>query len=269
MQDIEFRAVDDVGIRMPPIYYAARQLLDNELLAHVERTAGMMRAAGLIAAAQELTADPSNKLAVILDLLKNLVFARMQHTIDTIVVDAPKLGCKKGCSHCCHLQVEATIPEAILAFAHVADPADPRRRTIAETAALLAGLDENARMLSRTRCPMLRDGSCSIYEARPLLCRATFATEPEQCRVAVFGSSTQTEASIEFFANAQLAAYGDQAAMRGILKDMGLQYNLVNLTQAVAAMIEDPSIVTRWLSGGQVFGPDITLAEIPGEAAVA
>jgi hypothetical protein len=55
--------------------------------------------------------------------------------------------------------------------------------------------------------------------------------------------------------------FGDQAGMRGILKDMGLQYDLVEMTRAVAAILADPDIVERWLQRQRAFGPEMVLDE--------
>lgn len=259
MPEIQYRSVEDVGIRMPHEFATGNEPIDDGWLTQVALTAGMTRAAGIIAAAQELSADPSNKLPTILGLLKNLVFARAQQTIDEVVAKAPRLGCKNGCSYCCHQEVEVTIPEAILAFAHVADPSDQRRQGILDTAVRSQGLSKAERALSRAPCPMLVEGRCSIYESRPLACRAALAAETEQCRAAFAATSPSEKVLVERFSHAQLAVLGDQAAMRGVLKDMGLQYDVVELTRAVAALIRDPGLIDRWLSGEQAFGPEVTL----------
>ena len=253
MQQIPYRSVEDVGIRMPHAFQAAKEPLDEALLTRVALCAGMTRASGIVAAAQELSTAPSNKLNTIIYLLKSLIFARFQQTIDEVVTTAPRLGCKSGCAYCCHVRVEATIPEAIMVFAHLIDPADPRRQRVLDNADRLQSMDEAGRMFARVPCPMLIDDKCSIYEDRPLMCRAMMAADAAKCHAAFHSTSSENEIAIEQFVDAQFSACGDQAAMRGILKDMGLQYDVVELTRAVAAMIRDPAIVERWLAGEQAF----------------
>ncbi len=254
MQQIPYRSVEDVGIRVPALHSTAAPF-DDAMLAQVALTAGITRASGIVAAAEELRVAPDNKLKTVLYLLKSLIFGRIQQTIDEVVATVPRLGCRSGCAYCCHVRIEATIPEAILAFAHLTDPADPRRDKVLSNAAMLRRMPAEDRLASRAPCPMLIDNRCSIYEDRPLMCRSMMAPDAEKCCAAFH----EEEVATEYFVNAQFAAFGDQAAMRGILKDMGLQYDVVELTGAVAAMIRDPATIERWLAGERVFGDDIVL----------
>ena len=46
---------------------------------------------------------------------------------------------------------------------------------------------------------------------------------------------------------------GEQTAIRGICRDLGLQDDMVELTQTVAAIIRDPDPIQRWAAGEHVF----------------
>jgi hypothetical protein len=106
-------------------------------------------------------------------------------------------------------------------------------------------------------CALLVDNRCSVYEDRPLMCRATMAGNAEGCRAAHQAAlEGRQEVSVDLFVYAQYFILGDQAGMRGILRDMGLQDDLVELTQAVAAILSDPGLVDRWLAGERVFAPE-------------
>jgi Fe-S-cluster containining protein len=248
-----FRAVDDIGIRTP----MAMTTVELEVHELVARLAGITRGSGIVMAAQEIAADPTGSLRTVLGILKLLVFGRAQQTIDEVTANAPKLGCKDGCAYCCYQNVEVTIPEAILVAAHLVDAANPQRAKIIETARAMKGTSDAARLRAGTACPLLVDGKCSVYDDRPLMCRSVFAADSAQCRRAHLASIQGREAPIEFFALAQYFVLGDQAALRGILKDMRLQYDLVELTQAVAAFLEDPGLIERWLAGETIFGPEM------------
>lgn len=69
------------------------------------------------------------------------------------------LVCKRGCSHCCKVNVHVTTYEA-------------------EYIAVNAGLDapdyspDKKGDYTLTPCPFLKDNECSIYEFRPMACRA-------------------------------------------------------------------------------------------------
>jgi Fe-S-cluster containining protein len=249
-----FRAVDDIGVRAPQ---SMPMPLDPELEAVVKRLAGVTRGAGIVMAAREIAADPSSTLRTVLALLKMLVYGRAQQTIDEVTANAPKLGCKSGCAWCCYRSVEATIPEAILVALQLADPGDPRRARILAHAAQFRGLDESERRRTGKPCALLVDNRCSVFDDRPLMCRAIMASDGEQCRAAHVASLMGKESPIEVFAYAHYFMLGDQAGMRGILRDMGLQDDLVELTQAVAAILDDPGLVDRWLARQRVFGPEM------------
>jgi Fe-S-cluster containining protein len=257
--DAYFRSLEDIGIRVPP---AMPQPIDAEIEKLVAQIAGTTRGAGIVIAAQEIARDPSasTKLRTVLALLKLLGFGRAQQTIDALQAEAPKLGCREGCAYCCYQSVEVTIPEAILVAVHLADPEDPRRE------ALLARIDAQASKSKPERrhrgrpCPLLVDSRCSVYEDRPLMCRSVFAADSADCRASL--ESIQRggpELPVEQFLTAQYLMLSDQAGIRGICKDMGLQHDLVELSEGVAAILRDPGIIERWISGERVFGPELTI----------
>jgi Fe-S-cluster containining protein len=261
-----FRAVDDIGVRVP---FGMPLPIDIELDATVKRIAGVTRGAGLIMAASEIAADPESVLRTVLALLKLLVFGRAQQTIDEVAANAPKLGCKSGCAWCCYQSVEATIPEAILVAAELADPDDPRRHRILQNAAWFRGLSEHDRRRTGKPCALLgADNRCSVYENRPLACRAMMASDGEACHRAQLAAVQGGEdPPVEVFLYAQYFIRGDQAGLRGILRDMGLQDDPVELTQAVAAFLEDPELIDRWLAHERIFGPEMAPPPLdPAEA---
>ncbi|THK41323.1 YkgJ family cysteine cluster protein [Methylophaga sp. SB9B] len=65
--------------------------------------------------------------------------------------------CKKGCSDCCHYSVTVSEVE----IAHIEKYAKKKRRK-----EFLPKEDFHG-----SPCPFLKEGNCSIYEARPFVCR--------------------------------------------------------------------------------------------------
>jgi hypothetical protein len=94
----------------------------------------------------------------------------------------------------------------------------------------------------------LVDGKCSVYAHRPLQCRATLSPYAQGCREALQGKLTA-----QIYPAPQLFAQADKDALRGICKDLSLQYDNVDLVQTVAAILRDPTTVARWASGEHVF----------------
>jgi uncharacterized protein len=76
-----------------------------------------------------------------------------------------RAACARGCSHCCYIGVQLTKAEAKAIGEQIGiDPKDvtsaPRRSP--------------ASFSNKTPCPFLENNECSIYENRPLECRANF-----------------------------------------------------------------------------------------------
>jgi Fe-S-cluster containining protein len=252
-----YRSMDDIGVRVPrgmpqPVLPALKEEID--------RLAGATRATGIVAAAQQVASDPTSTLPTVLALLKVLGFGHAQQTIDEVIAEAPKVGCAAGCAHCCHQNVELTIPEAILVAAHLSDPSDPRRDAVLAAAAARRRMSDKQRRRPGRACPLLIDNRCSVYEDRPLMCRSVLAVDGAQCAAALASIlAGGEEKQIEQFTTAQYYVLGDQAGIRGICKDMGLQYDLVELTDAVAAILRDPTLPARWAAGERVFAASAIL----------
>jgi Fe-S-cluster containining protein len=71
------------------------------------------------------------------------------------------LACARGCDQCCHVRLEVLPVEAAAIRVHL-EVMEPAQRAAIERRAEAPG----------DRCVMLApDGSCDIYEARPLVCR--------------------------------------------------------------------------------------------------
>lgn len=98
---------------------------------------------------------------------------------------ADRMQCRRGCSMCCSQMFSISALEAAVIARAVADMPEAERdqlrqgaRAYVENATRL-GLSEPAepgesltpRTGVRLPCPALRDDACSIYEARPLICR--------------------------------------------------------------------------------------------------
>lgn len=83
-----------------------------------------------------------------------------------------KVACKSGCSFCCHIPLGVQAHEVFLAADYIVKTFTPeelhavieRARRHRET---VAGISGEASSRLRQTCPLLRDGHCSIYQARP------------------------------------------------------------------------------------------------------
>ncbi|WP_413288633.1 YkgJ family cysteine cluster protein [Bdellovibrio sp. HCB337] len=92
-----------------------------------------------------------------------------------------KVSCFKGCSACCHMEVEVTSDEAE-ALADLVTQGHTIDRERLQKLSLRALQDrkwKEGMKNSENRCVFLStEGSCSIYEKRPVMCRRHSVTSP-------------------------------------------------------------------------------------------
>lgn len=249
MRQVRKRSMSDIGIGVPVLMPAP---IAEELAPLAIEHASVTRGEGLRHARREIAKDRDGALRIILTLLKVLVIPRTEEVLAQNAQLGIKPECAAGCDSCCYQSVDVSIPEAILVALQVADPADPRRREIFRIADETEGLDPSARADTRLPCPLLVEGRCSVYENRPLLCRATLSPCAQSCRDVFAG---KPGAALQIYWGPQFFALSDKDAMRGICKDLGLQHDSVELVQTVATILRDPSTVVRWAAGEHVFKP--------------
>lgn len=107
-------------------------------------------------------ASPLNKLHKIYSLMADLV-----------KVAEPYVACSKGCSGCCQMNVMISQLEANFI----------EKETGIKPALVTSSLLHPQDRFISDPCPFLKDGSCSIYDARPFACRKhlCFDTTPYWC----------------------------------------------------------------------------------------
>ena len=98
------------------------------------------------------------------------------------------VACQDGCDSCCYNQVELTPPEALLIGHHIAQQFSEAEKDLllAHVARIIEiikamGPAESAARRREIPCPLLRNRTCSVYPARPLVCRAMHGLDRERC----------------------------------------------------------------------------------------
>ncbi|NUO48460.1 MAG: YkgJ family cysteine cluster protein [Polyangiaceae bacterium] len=130
-------------------------------------------------------------------------------------------ACKRGCSYCCHVDVEATSAEIDAIVAHLAGS-----RSSVEVDALVAELSRSGalsgeqRWAARIPCAFLApDQSCSIHPVRPLRCRAFHSCDVERCKDAFDGKGDDEPVMNDALARAYDAA---EAGLDEALEERGV-----------------------------------------------
>ena len=161
------------------------------------------------------------------------------------------IACGRGCYYCCHIWVDATAAELL----HLGNTLVGERREAA-LRALAAALEKTGGLTVEQRdrfvfpCPMLVDKACSVYEARPLACRALAAMDARKCERAFVHLSDELIDIPEPF---MLAGYGYRLALDGALKRAGLVFRPVEMNSGLATALTNSAAEAEWLAGGDPF----------------
>lgn len=78
------------------------------------------------------------------------------------------LVCRRGCSGCCYTRLSVFEVEAAALRAAIGELPPEIRQRIADQA---RQVEAETREGARVACPLLVDDQCSVYSARPLICR--------------------------------------------------------------------------------------------------
>jgi Fe-S-cluster containining protein len=182
-----------------------------------------------------------------------------------------KLACREGCYFCCHVKVDAHAPEILYA-------ADYLRRTLSAAqiqeivarsrahAQKIAPMTVQQQMTTNNRCPLLVEGRCIAYEARPLACRRHHAMDVKLCeRIYDTADSTLPGSHDE-----ELRLYGGiywMAARKAFL-EAGYDPETYDLGSAIGEALANPASARRWRDGKRAF-PNSARVKDPERAAAA
>ena len=156
--------------------------------------------------------------------------------------------CRPGCSYCCTIRVETIAPEVFLIARHL--NALPHLAQV-ELIAKLATHAEAARGVRKKdyflQCPLLDNEQCSIYQARPTMCRKFLSIDVEKCKK--FDPLFPEDS--EMVRKSAAMIYGTaQAYARAKLPNQYVEFG-----QALLLALTDPTAEDRWYRGEQVFEP--------------
>ncbi|MCK9375037.1 MAG: YkgJ family cysteine cluster protein [Syntrophobacterales bacterium] len=167
------------------------------------------------------------------------------------------IACRAGCGFCCFNQVEVTPPEALLLGHYVA-----RNFSQAERDALMAGVSraldlkagKSKRKMARLRqqfpCPLLQRGKCSVYEVRPLVCRAMHALATESCEQELLRGQLGPG---EYYPHRYEYIWSISSGLQTGCWESRCQTGVLDLDSALRDFFAAASPVEQWLRGERVF----------------
>jgi putative zinc- or iron-chelating protein len=184
--------------------------------------------------------------------------ARLFAAAERAAPPKPPIACQAGCSHCCHEKVLVVAPEAIRLAEHLREslPAAAFERLVEQVRAtdeLTRGLSRDERTARSIPCPLLdRDGTCSAYVARPIVCGGWASLDVDACarRQGDRGAAVPPVFVAGYEAgNAVLAGLGKACF------DAGLDGTPLELVAALRVALERPNAAERFLAKRPIFAP--------------
>jgi Fe-S-cluster containining protein len=108
------------------------------------------------------------------------------------IPNQPAIACTSGCAACCHLYVQVPPGTAALIAQHIAAHfTASERAALHERLTVAAAAARDAADVTKLRLPCAllgADNRCTVYEVRPLSCRAFTSRSVARCHDVVFGT---------------------------------------------------------------------------------
>lgn len=182
--------------------------------------------------------------------------------------DATTLACRAGCSWCCYFSVDVRPVEVfrILAFLQREFDKGRRSRVLAEVKAnhdVLHGLDDLERARRNVKCAFLMDGKCSIYAARPQMCRNYHATNAAGCERSYL-EPDNVDIDPEFAPYVYQAGGAHVDAFSKAMSDAGYDSRVYELNSALVAALSQPDALARF-EAKQIPFPGLNGWDVPPE----
>ncbi len=171
---------------------------------------------------------------------------------------SPQVACKSGCFLCCHSRVSVIPLEALLMAEFVRLTfSGPEVLALRNRIHRSHGLTEGKRpeqiyaLKKDLPCVFLEGGRCSVYEARPSICRAWNSFDEAECRSAY--ESSDSAASIAS-SPARRFVFG---AARDLFQQISLEFSLQSdtllLCDAIADCFHSQGPLSCWARGEAIF----------------
>jgi hypothetical protein len=175
-----------------------------------------------------------------------------------------QIACAAGCGACCH-QLVAIAPAEAAAIARFVDQrfTPEQRKDLAERVGTLDTATRGKSAIDRARlrlpCAFLAEGRCSIYEARPLRCRAVHSRDASHCGwVLVNPDAAAQQRGVRSDAGPYLVAPAKimDAALTGLARacrSIGVDGASLELTAAARIALTVPDLERNLAAGEPVF----------------
>jgi Fe-S-cluster containining protein len=201
---------------------------------------------------QELSASNlSRAIAQLYQAMDDL----LESFLERSAADGQPAECKKGCAWCCYQEVFAVTHEFLYLQDHTLHHLSVKQREgILERAREKAMLTVNRTLEEqfkvRAACPLLEEGSCLAYEARPMACRIYLSSSASSCKKE-HNRPGNEKIIPELYEFPLLAGRMLNEGFVAYLKQVGIQSSELQVEQGYSSMVTMGQTMEAWIGGGE------------------
>jgi len=199
----------------------------------------------------------------ILGTLMERMFGAIDHTVDALKQQDPPAtptACQAECNYCCSVQVQLLPPEILYIADHL-----KQFRTEAELQQLvdrvsimedqISGLSAVDRARVGLPCPLLENDRCSVYDVRPITCRAANSSDAERCKAAI-GPEAIQDTVPSYTHQVTVCRHVTRALLEGF-QEIGFATPPLELVSALRIVLTNDDAFSAWVRGEPVFAKAI------------
>lgn len=161
------------------------------------------------------------------------------------------VDCKKGCEFCCHQPVFANVHEMLLVVHYIKHHFEVGElQSVREKARIKCEKTDvttlHELMKHSHPCPLLKNGSCSVYPVRPMACRIYLSSDVNSCirRFEHTEDGTHFPALFEFVL---MAGRNMNEGFAAFLRKQGLQISENRFEILLNQILSNDRIQEEWL----------------------
>ncbi|QYM80438.1 YkgJ family cysteine cluster protein [Horticoccus luteus] len=168
-----------------------------------------------------------------------------------------RIACHAGCDTCCHEDVAVQAHEVLIAAEYA-----QRNFTAAALEAVIAraathraahAARREGGPLPRTPCPLLHEGNCSVYPARPEACRAHHSHSVAACKTNLAAGAPVIDVAV---AGVRGRMFAVMLAIDQAAEDEGFDDQAYDLGSALHEALTNSLCAVRWQRHEAAFPAD-------------
>ena len=166
------------------------------------------------------------------------------YLIEPAVSRDKRIACKKGCSVCCCVSVDVTMPEVFI-IAELIKTWDNDKRSALNSRIESYQDNFSGELELRIPCPLLEKNACLVYDCRPIKCRGCNSYNPGLCKKS--DTQMKTNGSILMFSNAIMN--GLSLALTGFhgIESESKSVNQIFKLAGILKKALEPNAIERWI----------------------